>query len=517
MRWEGIFPLLYFGAFFFFPISLLVGRFYIQNLGGTIERFGKLLFFNLFQAATSALIATTMGLLMSYVLARRKIPSIFKIAMGSVEKTSFVIPGISMAIGFYMMLGKKGFLNLLLSPLGVHLDVLYTFTAVILGHAFYNAAVTLYILGGAWENFDGRLVESAQMDGANDLQVFFKIELPLLLPALISSFLISFVYSFTSFAVVMTIGGPRYSTLEVEIYMYISGLQDFSAALSLTVLQMIVVAAAALTASFLIKTHLPYGSPRKTKASVLSYLMLIVPAFFVVTPIILSITSGFFYKGHPSLKPFNLLLNRGIYFIGEDLKGIALQTFGIASVAAVLSTTLGTITAFLSKNGKKIFYILPILPSSVSTVTLAFGYFLASKAMNINESVTIPILHSFLALPMVHLIMDSGWRKIPREVVEASMVDGASKKTRFFSIEFPLLLPHLFRSFFLAFAISMSDLSGVLILSEGKIVTFSRAVFRLLSSRHVMEAKALNTIFLATVLAFFLVSESLSERSQEIS
>ena len=53
---------------------------------------------------------------------------------------------------------------------------------------------------------------------ATALRVFFEITLPLLLPAVAAAASLVFLFCFTSFGVILILGGPRFATLEVEIY-----------------------------------------------------------------------------------------------------------------------------------------------------------------------------------------------------------------------------------------------------------------------------------------------------------
>jgi len=56
------------------------------------------------------------------------------------------------------------------------------------------------------------------MLGANRWQAFREVTLPLLLPAITGASLLVFLFDFTSFGVVLMLGGPQFATLEVEIY-----------------------------------------------------------------------------------------------------------------------------------------------------------------------------------------------------------------------------------------------------------------------------------------------------------
>jgi thiamine transport system permease protein len=126
-----------------------------------------------------------------------------------------------MAIGFLAIYGRNGLLNSTLALFGFErLQILYSFGAILLGHVFYNAPIVILILGNALKRIPSDLLEMARMDGAGKLTRFLKVELPLAVPALVNSALLIFSYCFTSFAVVLILGGAQFATLEVSIYMY---------------------------------------------------------------------------------------------------------------------------------------------------------------------------------------------------------------------------------------------------------------------------------------------------------
>ena len=72
------------------------------------------------------------------------------------------------------------------------------------------------------------------------------LTLPLLAPALASAASIVFLFCFTSFGVIVVLGGPRYATLETEIYNQAARLFDLRTAAALGLLQLAAVAATVL-------------------------------------------------------------------------------------------------------------------------------------------------------------------------------------------------------------------------------------------------------------------------------
>lgn len=80
--------------------------------------------------------------------------------------------------------------------------------------------IILYI--AALGNVDQSLMEAARVDGANELQVFWKIKWPGLLPTTLYIVVITTINSFQCFALIqlLTSGGPNYATSTIMYYLY---------------------------------------------------------------------------------------------------------------------------------------------------------------------------------------------------------------------------------------------------------------------------------------------------------
>jgi thiamine transport system permease protein len=91
-------------------------------------------------------------------------------------------------------------------------------STILLAHVFFNYAVVVRTVGGLWSHLDPRPEEAAQVLGANRWRTFVNVTLPALRPAIIAAASIVFLFCFTSFGVILVLGGPRYATLETEIY-----------------------------------------------------------------------------------------------------------------------------------------------------------------------------------------------------------------------------------------------------------------------------------------------------------
>ena len=82
--------------------------------------------------------------------------------------------------------------------------------------------IVLYV--SALGNVDQTLVEAAQVDGATDLQVFWRVKWPQIMPTTLYILVITTINSFQCFALIqlLTSGGPNHATDTVMYYIYYS-------------------------------------------------------------------------------------------------------------------------------------------------------------------------------------------------------------------------------------------------------------------------------------------------------
>ena len=80
--------------------------------------------------------------------------------------------------------------------------------------------IVLYV--SALGNVDQSIVEAAQVDGATNMQVFWRIKWPQMMPTTLYILVITTINSFQCFALIqlLTSGGPNYATETVMYYIY---------------------------------------------------------------------------------------------------------------------------------------------------------------------------------------------------------------------------------------------------------------------------------------------------------
>lgn len=136
---------------------------------------------------------------------------------------------VSYAIIFRSLFAVDGFVNTILIKLGI-LNTGYNF----LGHATSAKIIIIIALVWRWtgynmvfylsglQNIEYSVYEAAKIDGANPMQTFFKITVPLLKPTILLTAIMSTNGTLQLFdeSVNLTAGGPANSTITMSHYIY---------------------------------------------------------------------------------------------------------------------------------------------------------------------------------------------------------------------------------------------------------------------------------------------------------
>src|SRR5690606_2886187 len=195
--------------------------------------------FTVGQATISTLLTVGLALPGAYVFTRYHFPG--KSLLLSLATLPFVLPTVVVAAAFSALIGPRGVLNQgLMSLFGFSappIELERTLTIILIVHVFYNYAVALRIISSFWANQSVRIEEAARVLGAHGWRLWWEVRLPLLRPALLAASILVFIFCFTSFGVVLILGGPRFATIEVEIYRQVTGLFNLQVAAALSLIQ----------------------------------------------------------------------------------------------------------------------------------------------------------------------------------------------------------------------------------------------------------------------------------------
>lgn len=519
-------PLLFLGIFFFYP---LVGILRVSfealdeektNTLGVLVSQGLLwpiLWFTTWQAAASTALTLLLGLPLAYLFAYYDFPG--KALLRALTTIPFVMPTVVVAAAFTALVGRQGLLNQLLQALfnleNPPFQLLDTVWIILLAHAFYNVSVIIRTVGGFWATLSPRLGEAAAVLGASSWGVFWRVTLPLLLPSIIAAGLLVFLFCFTSFGVVLILGGIGFATLEVEIYRQAVNLFNLPVAALLSLVQMaltFVVMAfyTRLQARLSIALDLFPAGQAAARADQrwrrwLVQGVLIVSIGLLLLPLLTLVWRSFTLgeEGWTWRYYQELTINRrqSAFFVQPIVAVRNSLIFALATMS--LSLLLGVISAYLlaRPRGWLTTVLDPIflLPLGTSAVTLGFGYIVTMGSWRTSLLLT-PVAHTLIAMPFVIRTFLPALRSIDPRLREAAAVLGAAPWARWWEVDAPILLRALLVSATFAFTISLGEFGATLLISRPDTPTMPVIIYRALTQPGLLnygQALAMSTLLMA--------------------
>jgi spermidine/putrescine transport system permease protein len=109
-------------------------------------------------------------------------------------------------------------LTLLLFYLWIGWGLQMGFATVAIGHIAFSIAFVFVIVRARMAGFDRSVEEAAKTLGANEIQTFFRITLPILLPGIVAAGLLAFTLSFDDFYKSAFTTGPAFDLLPLKIF-----------------------------------------------------------------------------------------------------------------------------------------------------------------------------------------------------------------------------------------------------------------------------------------------------------
>lgn len=536
---------------FYLPVCVLLVRGLRGEDGGwtlgwlreilTSPYYRRIFGFTLSQALMSSLLSIVVALPGAWILSHLNFPG--KRFLKALTTIPFILPSILVVLGFILFWGRQGVVNrtLMLLTRGDEpvIDVLYSFRAILLAHVFYNFPIALRLIGAWWEGLGGNQLQAARLLGASERKIFRTITLPQLLPGILSAGSLIFLYCFMSFAVVLVLGGgPRWSTMEVEVYRLIKYSLDFGRGGALALVE---TAATLFLSWFVIRresaaiqrqsTGLERRNwtilPLRGRLLILAYLLFVL--IVIMGPIITVSFHSFLEKinrsgdARISLRWYREILSAPGSLSGNaQLLSRAVRNSLFLGLSTVLLTlTLGAYSAWLLSRAGFRFPVLTetflMMPMGISSVVLGMGYLWLSRGNRLSllpPRLSIILAHSVIALPFVLRSLTPAMKRIRQSLLDASRLMGAGGVKQFLTVELPLIRPGLIAGAAFAMAISLGEINATLILSDAGVPTIPIAILRLIGTYKFSSACALGTILILICLGAFLLIDAFERREE---
>ncbi len=473
--------------------------------------------FTLWQAAASTALTLVLALPGAYVLARFRFPG--RRLLRAAVTVPFVLPTVVVGTAFLALLGPDG-------PLGI--DLRRTVWAILIAHVFYNYAVVVRTVGSFWERIDPSIEEAARVLGASRWQAFRETTLPLLRPALASAASIVFLFTFTSFGVILSLGGVHHATLEVEIWRP-ALLLDSPIAPALAIVQLVAV-------GLLLLAYSRYQERRAVQFEVASVRTVARPpagrmakAFVALNVMAMAALLGtplgvLIYRSFRSPDGYTLdyygdlgdVPGGSMLFVspGEAVANSLRFAVTAMAIAVVIGMLAATVVAYRSGHISRGFDALLMLPLGTSAVTIGFGFLVAlGEPIDLRTSFwIIPLAHALIAVPFVVRSAVPLMRSVRSRLREAAAVLGAGPGRVWREIDLPIVRRASLVGAAFAFAVSLGEFGATSFIVRLDAPTLPIAIFRLLGQPGALtfgRAMALSVILMVLTAAAVFAIERL--------
>jgi thiamine transport system permease protein len=443
--------------------------------------------FTLWQAVVSTVLTVLAALPGAYVFARFDFPG--RRLLSSLSVVPFVLPTVVVAAAFLALFGPR-------SPLGIRLD--QTIWIILLAHVFFNYAVVLRIVGGVWGQLDPRLEDAARVLGATRWAAFRHVTLPLLRPAIASAASIVFLFTFSSFGVILLLGGPRIATLEVEIYRQTAELLDLRTAATLALLQMVALAALLFayghyqertTVSLrLLGRRAAARRPQTKRERAFVAGNLAFAGLLLGVPLLVLVARSLTGPGGLSLVNYNALFGASNSALFVPPLEAVRNSLVFALIATAITLPLGLLAALVVARRRgwlaRGFDALLMLPLGTSAVIVGFGFLISLNNLPVDLRVSpllIPIAHALVALPLLVRATVPVMRSIDDRLRQVAALLGASPVQAWREIDLPIIGRAVLIGAGFAFAVSLGEFGATLFIVRPDTPTMPIAIFRLLS------------------------------------
>lgn len=524
-------PLAFVAVFFAYPVLTVVAD-GLSSLGEVLGRSAirGVLWFTVWQAAASTVLTLAVGIPAAAALARLR-PRTRRIVR-AVITVPFVLPTVVVAGAFEATFDRFGLDG---GALSLH----HTVWAILLAHVFFNYAVVVRTVGSWWAGLDGRNADAAAVLGATPVSAFRHVTWPLLRPAVAAAAAVTFLFSFTSFGVILILGGPTRATVETEIYRYAITRLDFATASALALCQLVAVAALVVLAGVAerrraVARRAPgRTAPRRRRGMIA--VNAVVAVVLLGVPIFTLVERAFATGGGYGVANFAALAER-VQMLPTTALAALWHSLGFAALATLIATAVGALASFVVVGGRvradasartswlrRMFDVGLTLPLGVSAVTVGLGMLLALDTPPFDFRTAwwiIPVAHALVGMPFVVRTLVPTLRSIDDRLREAASVLGAGPLRTRREVDVPIASRAVVIGAAFAFAVSLGEFGATAFLPRRPdTLTAPLALFRLLGTPGETlrgQAMALAVVLMAATALSVLVIEGLRRTDESL-
>ena len=453
-----------------------------------------LILFSFGQALFSTVLSIFFGLLLARALFYQAFSG--KKWLLKLMSLTFVLPVLVAIFGLIGIYGSSGWLakfaNLLGIPWQGHI---YGLSGILIAHLFFNIPLAAQLFLQSLQSIPYQQRQLAAQLNLQGWQFVKLVEWPVFRQQCLPTFSLIFMLCFTSFTVVLTLGGgPQYTTLETAIYQAILFEFDLPKAALFAMLQFVFcLVLFSLTSRFspsnqngLSNSH-PWFEKPKSAVKIFHVFVLLVFVFFLFSPVLNILISAL---NSPSLLTV---------WHNSQLWSALGYSLSIAPLSALIALMMAISLLLLSRrlewlhyqkiaqfiiNAGMVILAIPIL-------VLAMGLFLLLQERdfsNIDLFVIVVLCNALSAMPFVLRILSAPFHNNMRYYENLCNSLGIVGWQRFYLIEWQTLHAPLHYAFALALALSLGDFTAIALFGNQEFTSLPHLLYQQLGNYRNQDA-----------------------------
>ncbi len=507
--------------------------------------FQRVVRFSLFQATLSTILSILLAIPLAVALSHhRHFPGRGKLI--TIFSLSLVIPTIVAIYGIVAIFGGSGWISEGLSLLGIGPLPFYGLPGILIAHVFFNMPLASRVFLQSLENIPSEQWRLAHQLGIRGSSTFRLIEWPQIRGQIAGLSVLIFTLCFTSFAIVMTLGGgPRATTIEVAIFQALRFDFDIPTAVALACIQLFICLSLTILSTIFKSSHTIglnadnrdskkpqhtqssrnlLGFKYRKKANALYDAPIVHNKLAIVAERFLIITAALFILS-PLIALFIAGINKTTVSIMTETSTLTalINSTMVAIAAAVISVVLALFLLFSSRHLRIRLHkeragnwlqlcgnVILILPPLV----LGTGLFLLLKPFADVFSIAlflIVIINSLMALPFLLRILDGPIMQSARTHDRLIQSLGIQGWDRWRTIDWPILRRPIGFGLAMAATLSIGDLGAIALFGSERIKTLPYLLYQRMGSHRLEEAAVTASILLLLCLVLFFGLQKLTQ------
>nr|WP_316655082.1 ABC transporter permease subunit [uncultured Gellertiella sp.] len=238
LDWAGVTPFILFSVMF-----LLAPTLYLVT-GAFLNADGHLTFENILGLFTPKILASysisvkislasafggsLIGFFLAWAVVLGGLPGWIRSGLLTFSGVASNFAGVPLAFAFLATLGRTGLVTILLRDwFGFNLYAtgfnLLSFLGLTLTYMYFQIPLMVLIITPALDGLKKEWREAAEILGANNVQYWTRVVMPILFPSILGTFLLLFANSFGAIATAISLTGSTFNIVPIQLYAQIRG------------------------------------------------------------------------------------------------------------------------------------------------------------------------------------------------------------------------------------------------------------------------------------------------------